>query len=86
MGVKLIAQKAGLLAPLERFGGEITVDTCILTTPMLPEAILVLMTNSAKYAYYTPGLLGRAMAFGSTLDCVRSAIVGRVTRDDSAWT
>ena len=85
-GVKLIAEKAGLLDALERFGGEITVDTCILTTPMLPEAILVLMTNSAKYAYYTPGLLGRAMAFGSTLDCVRSAIAGRVTRDDSAWT
>ncbi len=85
-GVKLIAEKAGLLGPLERFGGEVTVDTCILTTPMLPDETRVLMTNSAKYAYYTPGLLGRAMAFGSTVDCVRSAIEGRVTRDDSAWT
>ena len=84
-GVKLIAEKAGLLEPLERFGGEVTVDTCILTTPMLPEEARILMTNSAKYAYYTPGLLGREMAFGSTADCVQSAVLGRVERDDSAW-
>ena len=83
--VKLIAEQAGLLAPLERFGGEVTVDTCILTTPMLPDDVGVLMTNSAKYAYYTPGLLGRGVAFGSVADCVRSAVEGRVVRDDSLW-
>lgn len=83
--VKLIAEEAGLLASLERFGGEVTVDTCILTTPMLPDDVGVLMTNSAKYAYYTPGLLGRGVAFGSAADCVRSAVEGRVVRDDSLW-
>jgi len=84
-GVKLIAQEAGLLGPLEDFGGEVTVDTCILTTPMLPEQIQVLMTNSAKYAYYTPGLLDRTMAYGSTQDCVESAVVGSVVRDHTLW-
>jgi len=84
-GVKLIAQEAGLLGPLEDFGGEVTVDTCILTTPMLPEQIQVLMTNSAKYAYYTPGLLDRRMAYGSTQDCVESAVVGSVVRDHTLW-
>ena len=83
--VKLIAQEAGLLDPLNDFGGEVTVDTCILTTPMLPSEIEILMTNSAKYAYYTPGLLGRSMAFGSTQDCVKSAVQGRVIRDHSLW-
>lgn len=43
------------------------------------------MTNSAQYAYHTPGLFGREMAFGSLHDCVRSAVEGRVVRDDSAW-
>ena len=84
-GVKLIAEQAGLLAPLLDFGGEVTVDTCILATPMLPPEIRTLMTNSAKYAYYAPGLLDRAMAFGSTLTCVESAVRGRIVRDDSLW-
>ena len=83
--MKLIAQEAGLLQPLHDFGGDVTVDTCILTTPMLPPEIETLMTNSAKYAYYTPGLLSRAMAFGSTSDCVESAVQGRVIRDDGLW-
>ena len=52
---------------------------------MLPDEIRILMTNSAKYAYYTPGLLGREMVFGSTSDCVESAVQGRVLRDDSLW-
>lgn len=84
-GVKLIAEETGLLAPLLDFGGEVTVDTCILTTPMLPADIRVLMTNSAKYAYYTPGLLDRAMVFGSMRDCVESAVLGRVVRDETFW-
>ena len=84
-GVKLIAQEAGILDPLHDFGGDVTVDTCILTTPMLPSEIEILMTNSAKYAYYTPGLLSRAMVFGSTSDCVDSAVQGRVVRDDHLW-
>ena len=84
-GVKLIAQGTGLLDPLQAFGGEVTVDTCILTTPMLPPDVGVLMTNSAKYAYYSPGLLGRDVIFGSTEDCVESAVLGRVRRDDALW-
>ena len=80
-----IADRAGLVAPLKDFGAQITVDTCILTTPMLPPEIENLMTNSAKFAYYTPGLLGRKIAFGSLQDCVNSAIAGRILRDESAW-
>jgi predicted aconitase len=80
-----LARAAGLLDALDRFGGRITVDTCILATPMLPPSVRVLMTNSAKYAYYSPGLLGTQVVFGSLDDCVRSAVEGRVRRDDSLW-
>ena len=80
-----LAKRAGYLAALEAFGGRVTVDTCILATPMLPPEIRALMTNSAKYAYYVPGMLDRRVAFGSTADCVRSAIEGRVIRDESLW-
>ena len=80
-----LAEKAGLLEPLRAFGGQLTVDTCILATPMLPPEIQNLMTNSAKFAYYTPGLLDRQMTFGSLEDCVRSAVAGRIIRDEALW-
>jgi predicted aconitase len=52
---------------------------------MLPPNIKVLMTNSAKYAYYSPGLLKTEMVFGKLADCVRSAVEGYVVRDEGLW-
>ncbi len=80
-----LAEEAGVLAPIVEFGAQITLDTCILTSPMLPPEIKTLMTNSAKYAYYAPSLLSTRVTFGSLADCVRSAIDGHVVRDDSVW-
>lgn len=80
-----LARQAGFLDPLEDFGGKVTMDTCILATPMLPPDVKTLMTNSAKYAYYAPGLLDTRVTFGSLEDCVRSAVEGRVVRDESLW-
>jgi predicted aconitase len=80
-----LADAAGVLAPVLEFGAQITMDTCILTSPMLPPEIKTLMTNSAKYAYYAPSLLNTRVTFGSLADCVQSAVDGRVVRDDSVW-
>lgn len=80
-----LASRAGLLKPLEEFGAQLTVDTCILTSPMLPAEIQNLMTNSAKFAYYAPGLLGKTIAFGSLEDCVNSAVAGEILRDETRW-
>ena len=80
-----LARKEGLLQTLQDFGGQLTVDTCILTSPMLPLEIKCLMTNSAKFAYYAPGMLGKNITFGSLQDCVNSACTGRVIRDGSLW-
>ena len=83
--VKAMAARAGYLAAIKQFGGTITVDTCILTTPMLPSSVKMLMTNSAKYAYYAPGLLGAQIVYGDLKDCVRSAICGHIVRDNTLW-
>jgi predicted aconitase len=83
--VAALADKAGALKGLRSFGGALTVDTCLLTTPMLPATVKTIMTNSAKYAYYAPGMLGVQVVFGSLADCVRSAVAGRVTRDETLW-
>ena len=80
-----LAQMAGYLDTLQAFGAQLTVDTCILASPMLPPGIKTLMTNSAKFAYYTPGLLGRNITFGSLRDCVNSAVEGKIIRDESLW-
>lgn len=79
------ARETGVLEPIVSFGARITLDTCILASPMLPPEIRTLMTNSAKYAYYAPSLLNTRVTFGSLADCVRSAIAGRVVRDESLW-
>jgi predicted aconitase len=80
-----LARREGLLQTLQEFGGQLTVDTCILTSPMLPVEIKSLMTNSAKFAYYAPGLLGKNITFGSLQDCVNSACTGRIFREESLW-
>ena len=80
-----LAEKMGVMRPIAAFGAQLTVDTCMLTTPMLPPEINCLMTNSAKFAYYAPGLLNKHITYGSLEDCVNSAVVGRIVRDDSAW-
>jgi predicted aconitase len=80
-----LADKAGFIRSLQDFGAQITVDTCILTSPMLPREIQNLMTNSAKFAYYSPGMLQKNIAFGSLEDCVNSAVEGRIVRDETAW-
>jgi predicted aconitase len=79
------AADRGVLQPIVEFGAQITLDTCILASPMLPPEIKTLMTNSAKYAYYAPSLLNTRVTFGSLADCVASAIAGRVVRDDAVW-
>ena len=83
-----LARQAGAIEALENFGGRVTVDTCILASPMLPDNIKRLMTNSAKYAYYSPGLLDTEIAFGSLADItvqvvtLRAAVVpGTVVGD-----
>jgi predicted aconitase len=80
-----LARKAGYLAPLVAFGGKVTVDTCILATPMLPAEVKNLMTTSAKYAYYAPGMIGARVTFGTLAGCVRSAIAGRIVREVDTW-
>lgn len=83
--VRMLAESGGFLEPLHEFGGRVTVDTCPLTSPMLPERIKHLMTASAKYAYYSPGLLNVDITYGRIEDCVESAVRGRVVRDESLW-
>jgi predicted aconitase len=70
---------------LERAGATFVVDTCTYITPILRERDRVVMTNSAKWAYYAPGNVNVQVVFGSLEECVRSAVDGRVWRDQGLW-
>ena len=73
-----ILRAKGWAAELADFGVKFVVDTCTYATPILEAKAI--MTNSGKCAYYAPGNIGAAVAFGSLADCVASARAGVVTR------
>ena len=60
-------------------------DTCVVVTPILPDAGGVLMTNSGKFAHYGPSNTGYEVLYGSLEDCVETAVGGHVVRDDGVW-
>ena len=62
---------AGLIAPLERAGFRIVVDTCTYLVPIPPAGTRVVMTNSGKWAHYAPGNLGIDVVIGTLAECVR---------------
>jgi predicted aconitase len=84
-GVLEQLQNQGRVAALQEVGVEIVVDTCVVVTPILPEEGGVLMTNSGKFAHYTPANTGYEVVYGSLEDCVASADAGHVVRDDALW-
>ena len=63
---------------LETFGVTMVTDTC---TYLLPAAISregTVVTNSAKYAHYGPGNVGRKTALMSLERCMRCAEQGKI--------
>jgi len=74
-------EERGWLPVYQAPGIRLVVDTCTYITPILAPDETMAMTDSAKWAWYAPGNLGIAAAFGTMEDCVRSAVAGRVIRD-----
>lgn len=63
---------------LEAAGVQIVVDTCTYVTPIMRVEGGLVMTNSAKWAYYAPALRGASVVFGSLTDCVSTAVTGKL--------
>jgi predicted aconitase len=78
-------ERLGWLSLLEATGMQLVVDTCTYITPILRPREGLVMTNSAKWAYYAPGNLGVHVAFGSLAECLQSATRGRLWRDQTLW-
>jgi len=83
-----VLEREGRAADLRAAGVSIVADTCVVVAPILPDAApgtRVLMTNSGKFAHYTPANTGYQVIYGSLEDCVASALTGTVRRDEAIW-
>ncbi len=80
-----ILEQQGKIAEMTAAGVEFITDTCVVVTPILPPTGGVLMTDSGKFAHYTPPNTGYSVAYGSVSECVESAIAGRIVRSEETW-
>jgi len=83
--VYALIEEQGWTAILHAAGVRVVVDTCTYFTPAVRGCRGRVMTNSAKWAYYAPGLLAVESVFGTLEECVESAVRGEVWRDDRLW-
>jgi hypothetical protein len=84
-GIRHLIGVNGWLARLEAAGIAVPVDICTYYSPKLRGLRGRVMTNSAKWAYYAPGMLGLEVCFGSLQECVESAVRGQVWRNPALW-
>jgi predicted aconitase len=68
----------GVAAALEAAGVRIVTDTCTYNTPILGNIEGLVMTNSAKWAWYAPRNIGVDVLFADLHACVESAVAGRI--------
>jgi predicted aconitase len=78
-------ERRGWLTIVRGAGARIVTDTCTYITPIMRVKDGPIMTNSAKAAWYAPMNVGAEVVFGSLEECVRSAVSGRVWRDERLW-
>ncbi len=75
------AEAQGWTDALQQAGIQIITDTCTYFSPVVNGLEGKIMTNSAKWAYYAPGMLPVEVVVGSLQECVESAVSGEVVID-----
>jgi len=76
--VEAMARRLGYAQMIERAGARFLVGTCHNDCPLDAWRFRRLVTDSGKFAYYTPTTVGTECVFTSTEGCIRAAIAGRV--------
>lgn len=68
----------GWRAELDELGVEVVLDTCTYYPPQPSGVRGTVMTNSAKWAYYAPGMLPIDVVFGGLQACANAAVTGQI--------
>lgn len=70
------ARANGTLEIIEKAGGRVLADTCMVVAPLEEIGIKFIATNSAKAATYLPSHQAAVVHFGTTEQCIQAAING----------
>ena len=76
--VEEMARRMGYAEVIEQSGARLMVGTCHNDCPLGAWGFRRLVTDSGKFAYYTPTTVGTECVFASTEACIQAAITGRV--------
>jgi len=68
------ASELGLLEMVERAGAHLVKDTCLVVSPMKLSRNDVVLTDSAKTAYYAETMTNATIALGSRRTCLEGAL------------
>ncbi len=75
--VKQAASETGLAEAIESAGGKVVADTCMVVAPLQALGIRYIGVDSAKAACYLPSHQGTVTYWGTTEQCIESAIEGK---------
>jgi predicted aconitase len=78
--VEDMARKMGYVETIEEAGAKLMVGTCHNDCPLGAWNFRRLVTDSGKFAYYTPTTVGTECVFTSTEGCIEAALTGRMAR------
>ncbi len=78
--VEEMARRMGYLEVIEQAGAQLMVGTCHNDCPLGAWGFRRLVTDSGKFAYYTPTTVGTECVFASTEASFAAALTGRVER------
>lgn len=74
---QMLAQRMGYEQALAEAGVKLTMETCMLISPVETWGFKTIMTDSAKCAYYAPMQCKTDVIFGNIESCVEAAVTGR---------
>jgi predicted aconitase len=78
---RVLASVPDAAARLAVSGVQVVLDTCTyISAIMRPDGVV--MTNSAKWAYYAPANLGFDVVLASQAECLDSALTGHIRLED----
>jgi predicted aconitase len=75
-GVRAEAEQRGWVAAIEKAGGRVWADTCLVVAPVEEMGYHGMATNSAKAATYSPTHARLPRRFGTLEQCLQAALSG----------
>jgi len=77
VAIRELARQLGYVETIERAGGVVTQDLCVVLSRPEDLGFKSLATNSAKMAFYAPGSNKIPTWYGPVQQCLDAAVSGR---------